>query len=119
MALTNQQKKRTLKERDTRWFLHRLWTKAVGTPSYNKGEWFELESRIEAAKALEATGPGDREIRLKCMEFATSIENSTPEQLADAADVIYSWITQTPVWDLDYDEPEEVRAGLGLERQEV
>ena len=47
--------------------LHTLWTKAAGTPSYEKGEWFALESqlkRLAAAEALlrdarDAWSPGD------------------------------------------------------------
>lgn len=27
--------------------LHRLWSKAVGTPTYNKGQWLELDRVIE------------------------------------------------------------------------
>lgn len=31
--------------------LHILWTKAVGTPNYNKQEWMELELRLHMLAA--------------------------------------------------------------------
>jgi hypothetical protein len=33
--------------------LLRLWTKAVGTPDYNKEEWKELELRISGSPSHE------------------------------------------------------------------
>jgi hypothetical protein len=35
--------------------LHRLWSKAVGTPDYAKNEWIELETILfqAAAKAVD------------------------------------------------------------------
>ena len=35
-----------MKDISTHHLLHRLWTKAVGTPDYDKREWKELESRL-------------------------------------------------------------------------
>lgn len=40
--------------------LHRLWTKAVGTEGYNKGEWERLEAMLPLAK------PKDWRIGLSC-----------------------------------------------------
>lgn len=37
--------------------LHRLWTKAVGTPDYNKEEWRQMESCILKLEKLEPGHP--------------------------------------------------------------
>lgn len=40
--------------------LHKLWSKAVGTPDYNKREWIELELLIERlARALVSVNRED------------------------------------------------------------
>jgi hypothetical protein len=36
---------------------HRLWTKAVGSPNYDKAEWKRLDSAIDL---LATDGPGER-----------------------------------------------------------
>lgn len=33
--------------------LHRLWSKAVGTPNYAKSEWIELETILFQAAAVK------------------------------------------------------------------
>jgi len=33
-------------------FLHRLWTKAVGTPGYKKSDWRDLDRAINNLKGL-------------------------------------------------------------------
>jgi hypothetical protein len=45
--------------RDVNHLFHRLWTRAVGTPDYNKADWKALEHVIETMWR-EATGKHPR-----------------------------------------------------------
>lgn len=38
---------------ETHLLLHSLWTKAVGTPGYDKSQWRELERTLERAESRE------------------------------------------------------------------
>jgi len=35
-----------------RTLLHQLWSKAVGTPNYNKQQWIELENHLKELESL-------------------------------------------------------------------
>lgn len=38
---------------ETHAIFHKLWTKAVGTPEYNKKEWMELEQEIQNESQMD------------------------------------------------------------------
>lgn len=63
--------------------LHRLWSKAVGTPGYDKEEWKRLEAQqfalLEACKAA-ASGAGRDWLRLQLMlcDAIAKAEGSKP-----------------------------------------
>jgi hypothetical protein len=38
--------------------LHRLWTRAVGQPNYDKRDWNDFASRLEKSFERQRIGPG-------------------------------------------------------------
>lgn len=71
--------------------LHRLWTKAVGTPEYDKAEWMELERRLALAffrAPGQASGSdGKQELRLSPAAVERWQAGRTDVQMAQAAEM--------------------------------
>lgn len=55
-----------MKTTDVIGLFHTLWTKAVGTPNYDKAEWMELERKLIRFELLE-TLHREKEEDLKIM----------------------------------------------------
>jgi hypothetical protein len=47
------EKQERLNKLTTHALLHTLWTKAVGSDSYDKAEWGELDKRLTQAKMMD------------------------------------------------------------------
>ena len=84
----------------TRDLLHTLWTKAVGTPGYDRDEWISLEDKI---KALVSDGDGEPvaapviAAALVTEQHVTAPEAAAPEAAATEAAALEAAATEAAV----------------------